>query len=310
MNIITKADRRRRRVAAIGMWDGVHRGHRFLIDYLLLEGKNRGLTPAVVTFSDHPKRTVSPDDAPMMISTLDDRVDALADAGIEDIIILSFNERMRRQSARKFLERLKKSFGVDTLVVGFNNRFGRDCTDGLSEYRAIGDDIGLEILASPEFKGIKDKHVSSSIIRDHIAGGRVEEAAEMLGRPFMMRGIVIEGKRLGRTLGFPTANLRPSIPNQLIPGGGVYAAYVTTPDGRRRPAVVNIGYRPTVDDPSLVDPELSVEIHIPDYSGYLYDDEITVEFVKRLRDEKQFKNTDRLRDAIAADIRKALKTLA
>ncbi len=309
MNIITKADKKRRRVAAIGMWDGVHRGHRFLIDYLLLEGQNRGLTPAVVTFSDHPRRLVDPERAPRLLSTLDDRMEALGRAGIEDVILLSFNERMRRQSARKFLERLKKSFGIDTLVVGFNNRFGRDCTDGLNEYKVVGQEIGLDVVGAPEFKGVGNKAVSSSIVRQRLAEGHVEEAAEMLGRPFELLGTVVEGIRLGRTLGFPTANLRLAADYLIVPGNGVYACFVTTPDGVRRPAVVNVGYRPTVDNTDTDTPALSVEIHIPDFSGYLYDDELNVEFISRLRDEKQFKNTDMLARAIAADIKKALKIL-
>ena len=310
MNIITKADRRRRRVAAIGMWDGLHLGHRFLIDYLLLEARNRGLTPAVVTFSDHPKRVVDPEKAPMMLSTLTDRVDALGAQGVVDIILLSFNERMRRQSARKFLERLKKSFGVDTLVVGFNNRFGHDRADGLKEYQAIGNEIGLEVVAAPEYRNPDNQTISSSTIREHVAAGRVEEAGRLLGHPYGLRGIVVEGKHLGRTMGFPTANLRPSATNILIPGTGVYATYVTTPDGKRRPAVVNIGFRPTVDNPELSSPELSIEIHIPGFTGYLYDDELLVEFMHRLRDEQRFKDINQLRKAIGLDVSDTLRRLA
>lgn len=309
MNIITKADKKRRRVAAIGMWDGVHRGHRFLIDHLLLEAGMRGLTPAVVTFSDHPKRVVDPEHAPLMLSTLADRVEALGAAGIVDVILLSFNDRMRRQSARKFLERLKKSFGVDALVVGFNNRFGHERADGLKEYYAIGREIGLEIIPAPEYTGIDGLSVSSSKIREHLNAGRVEEASRMLGRPFSLRGIVVEGKHLGRTIGFPTANLRPSSHMTLIPSSGVYATFVTTPDGTRRPAVVNIGVRPTVDNPDLSDPELSVEIHIPGFTGYLYDDELLLEFIHRLRDEKRFDNLEDLRRAISLDVSDTLRRL-
>ena len=311
MNIITKADKKRRRVAAIGMWDGVHRGHRFLIDYLLLEAGNRGLTPAVVTFSDHPKRVVSPEQAPQMLSTLSDRVEALGAAGVVDVIMLTFNERMRRQSARKFLERLKKSFGVDTLVVGYNNRFGHERADGLKEYQAIGKEIGLEIVAAPEYKGIGEESVSSSKIREKLYSGQIEDAARMLGRPYSLRGIVVEGKHLGRTIGFPTANLRSTSGMALIPGSGVYAAFVTTPDGVRRPAVVNIGVRPTVDNSDeAASPELSVEIHIPGFTGYLYDDELLLEFIHRLRDERRFETLDDLRQAISLDVSETLRRLA
>lgn len=315
MNVLRKADRRRHRVAAIGMWDGVHRGHRFLIDYLLLEAGNRTLTPAVVTFAEHPKRLVNPEKAPRLLSTLEDRLGLLEDAGVEDVILLTFNNTLRRSTARRFLDRLHKSYGIDVLVVGFNNRFGHNRVDGINEYRRIGDEIGLEVIEAPEFKG-SDMHVSSSAIRDQLAAGHVEKAAEMLGRPYMMRGVVVEGNRLGRTLGFPTANLRPSVEEAVLPGGGVYAGYVSTPDGERRPAVINIGYRPTVKaenqtkQDSERDDRLSIEVHIPNFTGYLYDDEITVEFVARLRDEKRFKSLDKLKDAIAADVKRLEKIVA
>lgn len=301
MNIIRKSDKKRRRVAAIGMWDGVHRGHRFLIDYLTLEARARGLAATVVTFTDHPRRLVNPESSPMMLDTLDDRLDRLSEAGVDDVVLLEFNKSLRRSTARRFLERLHKSYGIDVLVVGFNNRFGHNRKDGIEDYRRIGDDIGLEIVEAPEYRG-SGTHVSSSVIREHLLAGRPEKAAELLGRPFTLRGIVVEGKRLGRQLGFPTANLKPSSSLTIIPGPGVYAGHVTTPDGARRPAVVNVGFRPTVDNSLLVSPDLSIEVHIPDFSGYLYDDEIAVEFAKRLRDERRFKDLDKLRRAIADDV--------
>lgn len=307
MNIITKADKKRRRVVAIGMWDGVHRGHRFLIDYLILEGRNRRLTPSVVTFSDHPLRIVDPERAPRLLTAINDRMDLLGAAGVEDAIVLSFNERMRHQTARKFLERLHKSFGVDLLVVGFNNRFGHNRKGSLEEYREIGREIGLEVIGAPEFKGT-DEAVSSSVIRDYLAKGDVVKAAELLGRPYTLRGIVVEGNRLGRTLGFPTANVRPTSELTIVPGNGVYAVTVTTPDGIRRPAVLNIGHRPTVsaEHDAAGEGPVSIEVHIPDFTGYLYDDELAIEFDRRLRDEKQFDSLEALKKAIAADV-KSLK---
>lgn len=305
MNIITKADKKNRRVAAIGMWDGVHRGHQFLIDYIRLEGHNRDLVPAVVTFSDHPLRVVDPERAPRLLSSLEDRMEALERAGAEDVILLSFNDKMRHQTARAFLQHLHKSFGVDLLVVGFNNRFGHNRKGSLDDYRKIGSEIGLDVVGAPEYRG-HDDVVSSSKIREYIAEGKVEKAEELLGRPYLLRGIVIEGQRLGRQLGYPTANLRPTSENAVLPGDGVYAAFVTTPDGERRPAVVNVGHRPTVSDPA-VPTNVSIEIHIPDFTGYLYDDELAVEFVRRLRDEKKFKNLDQLKKAIEKDIRELKK---
>lgn len=308
MNLITKYDTSARRIAAVGMYDGVHAGHRFLIDYLGVEARSRGLVPSVVTFSRHPLTVVRPLEAPALLNTLDDRVRLLSEAGAHDIILLSFNESLRRMSAREFLTLLRKRFAIEALVLGFNNRFGHDHIEGMEQYRAIGRETCVEIIAAPEYRG-PGAPVSSSIIRRHLTEGRPDEAARLLGSPYAIRGKVINGKKLGRTLGFPTANLAMPPAPVLIPKAGVYAAYVTTPDGQRRPAVVNIGYRPTVSDTGSATRTLSIEAHIIDFVGYIYDEEITIEFISYLRSEKAFPTTARLAAQVKEDISAARKLL-
>lgn len=310
MKLITKPDTTARRIAAVGMYDGVHLGHRFLIDYLCVEARGRGLRPAAVTFSRHPLSLVRPLEAPALLSTLEERVDALGRAGAQDVILLSFNDKLRRLPAEDFLRLLRRNFGIDTLVLGFNNRLGHDRLEGLDTYRTIGEKVGMEIIAAPEYRG-PGAPVSSSVIRRHLAEGRPEEAARLLGKPYSLRGRVVGGNRLGRTLGYATANVEPLDASMLIPKPGVYAAWVTTPDGERRPAMVNIGFRPTVSD-SASPADLTIEAHILDYNGYLYEEQIEIEFMRYLRAERRFSSTDKLArqlDDDAKSVRKLLKKL-
>ena len=308
MNLITKQDTSARRIAAVGMYDGVHAGHRFLIDYLGVEARSRGLVPAVVTFSRHPLTVVRPLQAPALLNTLEQRVSLLGEAGAQDVILLSFNDALRRMSAREFLGALKRKFAIEALVLGFNNRFGHDRPDSMDQYKALGQEIGVEVITAPEYRG-PGAPVSSSAIRRHLMEGRPEEAARLLGGNYTLRGKVINGKRLGRTLGFPTANLELPAASLLIPATGVYAAYVVTPDGVRRKAVVNVGYRPTVSESEGESKQLSVEAHILDFVGYIYDEEIAVEFVKYLRPEKTFSTTAKLASQITDDIATTRKVL-
>lgn len=308
MRIITGSDRSTRRIAAVGMYDGVHLGHKFLIDYLRLEAGSRGLTPAVITFSRHPLSVVRPLETPGLLTSLDDRLRQLGEAGAEDIIMLTFNDSLRRKSAREFLKMLHRSYSIETLVLGFNNRFGHDRPGAFEDYKTIGAEVGVEVVAAPEYRGAGSP-VSSSVIRRHLLNGAPEKAAEALGHPYRLRGMVTHGESLGRTIGFPTANLSPSDQASLIPKAGAYAAFVTTPDGVRRPAMVNIGFRPTVSDPDAPG-RLSIEAHIFDFVGYLYDEEISVEFVSFLRPEKRYSSLEKLTDQLKADATKARKVLS
>ena len=308
MNLISSPDTSRRRIAAVGMYDGVHLGHRFLIDYLGVEARSRGLVPSVVTFMRHPLTVVRPMEAPALLDDVEDRVLKLADAGAEDIIMLTFNDRLHHMSAEKFLGRLKDRYAIDALVIGFNNRIGHDLPATVEQYQAIGSKVGVDIIPAPEYRG-PGAPISSSNVRRYLAEGDVEKAAVALGSNFSLRGIVVDGKHLGRTLGFPTANIRPNNPDTIIPRQGVYAARVTTPDGKRRNAVVNIGFRPTVDGDTPGESKLSIEAHIIGYQGYIYDEEVKVEFVKWLRPERRFGSTDKLSAQVKNDISEALKYL-
>lgn len=292
----------KRRIASIGMYDGVHRGHRRIIDFLKEEGEKRGLAPTVVTFRQHPLSIVRPEDAPLQLGTVAQKMQWLAEAGIDDCILLDFSEQMRRLTARQFLKRLKTQYDVDALVVGFNNRMGHDRVGSIEKLREIGAELEMEILAAPALHS-GPLPISSSSVRRLLCNGNLKSANNMLGRPYAIEGTVVSGKRLGRTLGYPTANIAPTLDNVQLPTPGVYAVGVTLSDGTRRYGMANVGYRPTVDGDTS--PTLSIEVNIFDFLGYLYDQTLVVEFVERIRSERRFATLEKLKSALAADERKA-----
>ncbi|MCM1518981.1 MAG: riboflavin biosynthesis protein RibF [Pseudoflavonifractor sp.] len=287
------------RIAAVGMFDGVHRGHRFLIDFMRREGEARGLAPTVFTFSPHPLSVIRPGSHPRLLSTPEERRQRLLDAGARYVEILDFDQDLRNMTSRDFLAMLHDRHEVRALVMGFNNHFGSDRPEGLDSYRATGRDIGVEIVGAPEYDGDSGP-ISSSIIRQMIARGDVAGASTALGRPYTLGGHVGGGKQLGRTIGYPTANLLPDSDDLLIPAPGVYACEATLPDGTTRPAMTNIGHRPTVDGE---DGPLSIEAHLLDFTDDLYGRGLALSFVSRLRDERRFASLDELREQLGNDSR-------
>ena len=304
MIITERHDHTRRRIAAIGTFDGVHLGHRHLIDTVCASGRELNLTPSVVTFSNHPRRLVDPGFRIDMLMNLDERIKSLTEYGIEDVILIEFDASVRAMSAREFIRRLHSDYDVDALVMGFNHRFGSDRIADFEQYRAIGAEEGVMVIPSDEYVPDCARSVSSSAIRRMLREHHPEQAAEMMGRPYSITGIVEHGKELGRTIGFPTANVSPVNPDQLIPGNGVYAADVIMPDNTRRRAILNIGHRPTVD---TADAPISIEAHILDFDGDLYGQTVTVEFLRFLRSEQRFSSLDGLRRQLEADAAEARK---
>lgn len=305
MELISKPNTDRRRIASVGMYDGVHLGHRFLIDYLKIEASARELTPTVVTFFEHPASVVNPSQAPKRLSTPEERAYLLGDAGVCDVVILHFNDKMRHLTAKQFLAKLHKRYGIDALVVGFNNRFGHNRTDGIDQYHEIGKEIGLDIIAAPEYSG-KYAPVSSSRIRQLISEGLIKEANQALGRPYSIRGTVITGNQIGRKLGYPTANVEPSDAEMQLPREGVYSALVRTSDGERHPAMLNIGRRPTINSGDGNAP-ISIEAHIHNFTGDIYGQAIEIEPIELIRQERRFPTLDKLTAQLKKDARKTKK---
>lgn len=272
----------RKRAAVVGVFDGVHAGHRHLLRQLAEEASRRGLEPVAVTFSRHPLELVRPESVPPRICPLDERISRIKEQGVEPLL-LDFTEELRGMRAAEFAELLCRQ-GVELLMMGFNNRIGSDrlCGRELSG-------LPLEVVVASE---LPCGGVSSSEIRRAVSEGDMERASELLGRHFSVEGEVVDGRHVGRTLGFPTANVSVA-PGQLLPPAGVYEAIA---GGHK--AVVNIGCRPTLDNGN----DITVEAHLLDFSGNLYGQTLRVEFVRRLRPEVKFASLDELKSQIKRDI--------
>ncbi|MEG2179832.1 MAG: bifunctional riboflavin kinase/FAD synthetase [Bacteroidales bacterium] len=286
--------------ACIGFFDGVHLGHRFLIGELITEAKRRGMASAIITFRNHPRTRIKSDFTPQLIQSFEEKMEKLAKTGIDYCFVLDFTPELREYSAKEFICRiLRAQMNVGLLVIGYDHRFGKNRTDGFEEYCGYGAACGMEVMKEPDYSP-NGMHVSSSAIRRALAEGKPELAACLLGEPYRMTGRVVRGSQIGRTIGFPTANIEPSEGHQIIPRQGVYAARVEV-DGGCYEAMLNIGSRPTVADAG----KQSIEVYLFDFNGDLYGKKMTIHFIAYLRPERKMESLEDLKlqlnkDQIAA----------
>lgn len=279
------------RAAVVGTFDGVHCGHRFLLRTLRREAQARGLQPLALTFSAHPLELIAPERKPPELTSAAERRRLIEAEGV-GVEVLDFNDALRRLTAAEFLAMVRERYDVSLFLLGFNNRIG---SDRLAASELAGKTVGgVEVLAAEEHPGFS---VSSSLVRAALAEGDIESANAMLGRPYSIPGRVVTGRQLGRTLGFPTANIETA-PGAALPATGVYVGRML---GHK--AVVNVGRRPTVE--GRFDAPLSIEAHLLGFSGNLYGREVSLEFLGRLRGECKFASLDELKAAIANDIKEA-----
>lgn len=273
-------------IATVGTFDGVHTGHRHLLAELKTHARRLGLRPAAIVLDTHPLQIVRPESAPPQLSTFEERKAAIEAEGVE-VIRLSFTPQARKESSEQFMRRIHDEMGIKALLVGHDNRFGCDRENGLEHYRECGKQIGLEVIEATCLPG-----VSSSAVRRELAAGNIEAGNRLLGRRYELKGTVVDGAHLGRSLGFPTANLRVEAETALVPPPGVYATLIFADEmGDFRPAMTNIGHRPTV---AQTDAPLTIETHIFDFSGNLYGKNVRLQFVGRLRDERRFESLEAL----------------
>lgn len=289
------SDTEARYMAAVGMFDGLHSGHLFVLGQLRRLAAERGLRPMVITFRRHPADTLAPTKAPKLIMGPAAKAEAIRSlAAIDTVEVTDFTPRFAAMTAAAFLSLLKER-GVAALAMGFNNHIGSDRLDA-DAARALGI---IDITALPPCPG--DESTSSSALRQAIAEADFDTAARLLGRPFSIEGTVVGGKQLGRTIGFPTANISPELSDrQLLPPDGAYAADIAIDgDSTTHRAMVNIGIRPTVDHTAA--PVRTIEAHILDFDADIYGRHTTLTFRRRLRPERRFDSLDALRAQLTLD---------
>jgi riboflavin kinase/FMN adenylyltransferase len=285
-------------VLALGNFDGVHRGHRKILERLQRVAVERSATSVVMTFEPHPPRIVRPDKAPHLLMTTKQKLDEIAAVGVQGTAIVRFTPELSRWDPETFVRIVLVDWlRVAEVWVGANFLFGHDRTGNFSLLRALGGQYGFKAEKIDPIR-YKEFVVSSTRIRRLISEGRVDEAGALLGHQYYIDGVVVAGDHRGRTLGFPTANVCSE--NELLPPNGVYATTVTI-GGTVRPSVTNVGVRPTVDDSGRT----TVETHIFDFNRDLYGSAVRIGFVQRLRDERAFDSLDALKYQIASDCSRA-----
>lgn len=279
----------------IGNFDGIHLGHRHVIDMLKRVAAERGLRPVVITFDRHPRALFDPKFEPEYLTTVQEKEMLLRDAGV-DVKVMPFTQQLADTTARDYMRRLYDDMDVRLLLLGYDNRFGkRNEYETFEDYQRYGSELGIEVLRADAID-VAGSRVSSSYVRHLVREGRVDDASQCLGYLFSIAGTVVEGHREGRKIGFPTANINAPY-GKIVPANGVYETE-TTIDGQRYKSVTNIGTRPTYDNGD----QRSIETHVIGFDGTLYGRVITVGFVRRLRDEIPFASPDDLRKQIDLDV--------
>ena len=285
-------------VLALGNFDGLHRGHLKIVERVRRGAVEHGGTPMAMTFDPHPPRVVRPDKAPPLLMTLPQRLDALDRAGMRAVAVVRFTRELSQWEPETFVRTVLVDWlHVSEVWVGANFLFGHDRSGNFSLLRTLGQRYGFRADKIDPVR-YKEFVVSSTRIRRLVAEGRVDEAGALLGHSYALAGTIVEGRRRGRELGFPTANLRTD--NELIPPNGVYATTLTV-DGIVHAAITNVGVNPTFGDNGAT----TIETHVLRYNRELYGQRVQLGFVQRLRDERRFDDVDALRAQIEADCRRA-----
>lgn len=281
-------------VATIGMFDGVHLGHQYVLQQVMKTARERGLQSMAITF-DHTLRKE------LLLTTLDEKQALMQQLGIDRTEVLPFTDALKMMTAREFMQKvLKERFDVRVLLIGYDNRFGYGRSEGFADYVCYGRELGIDVVQLSA-----QGTVSSSLIRQQLKEGRVAEAAHLLGHPYLLEGRVEHGEHIGTRLGYPTANLMPSDGQQLIPASGVYAVRVTLDhQPTLYAAMMNIGHRPTFDGQHT-----TLEVHVFHLNENLYGHQLTVHFIERLRDEQRFDSEEALVHQLESDAREVKKLL-
>ena len=288
-------------VATVGFFDGVHLGHRYLIARMKERAQPAGLKTAIITFAFHPRKVLQQDYQPKLLTGFDERLQLLASTGIDYCYILPFTREFSEITACDFIQQvLRKQLKVKELLIGYDQKFGKDRADAYEQYVGYGQACGMtveQIEKRPETGG----HISSTAIRRMLAEGKIREATAALSYPYTLEGIVIHGNHLGRTIGFPTANLDLDDKDKILPREGVYAVNVEV-EGQRYKGMAYIGKRPTVTSAG----EQRVEVNIFDFDKDIYGEHVRIEITEFLRPDIRFNDLDQLKAQLSQDRRDAM----
>jgi len=289
----------------IGNFDGVHKGHQYVIDRLKEIGRERRLRTIIVTFNSHPRTLFDKDFVPRYLTTIVEKTALLRQSGVDEVRVMPFTHEFANTTAHDFMEHyLRDGMGVKVLLLGYDNRFGkRNAEEDFQTYREYGRELGIDVILA-DAKDIEEQgksiRVSSSHVRHLVIEGRMEEAAQCLGRPYSISGIVVHGREEGRKMGFPTANILPP-ERKLLPPNGAYETRVTIEgreDATPMAAMTNIGRRPTFDETGQ---NITIETNIFDFNEDLYNKNITIQFIRMIRPEQHFSSPEALRQQLEKD---------
>ena len=290
-------------VATIGFFDGVHLGHRHLINQVKMAASLNGWCSSIITFPVHPRQVIQSDYQPSLLSSPEEKVELLGTTGIDNCILLPFTRELSQLTAWEFMQLLYDKYKVRMLVIGYDHRFGHNRAETFEDYCRYGRELGIHIMQATAYTQEQDK-VSSSTIRRALLSGEISTASKYLGYNYFMQGTIVSGYQVGRKIGFPTANLKVDCPNKLIPAIGVYAVRVSV-NGQNYKGMLNIGHRPTINNGT----DLSIEVHILDFGGDIYNQPMRIEFIDFLRSEAKFHSVDELVLQIQKDKEAALQVL-
>ena len=291
-------------VITIGTFDGVHLGHQLIISTLITEANKANGESVIITFHPHPRKVVSSVVTGIrLINTLDERIELLSKIGVDHLVVVPFTEYFANQTAEEYIKYfLVEKFKPNTIIIGYDHRFGKDRTGNylLMVQKAIEYNYTLKEIPEHLLDAVK---VSSTTIRNALLHGQIEEANKLLGYAFFFTGQVVHGNKIGRTIGYPTANLKSHNEEKITLGDGIYAVYVTVV-GKKYKGMLSIGFRPTVDGKKRV-----TEVNIFDFDEEIYDQTIKVEIKKHLRQEVKFNSLDELKQQLHTDKENSLKCL-
>jgi riboflavin kinase/FMN adenylyltransferase len=291
-------------VLTVGTFDGVHRGHQRVLECMAQRGNEQGLSSVVVTFDPHPLEIVRKEAAPPLLTLSSEKIEVIAESGINYLAIVPFTKKLQRYDAAAFVDQiLRQRFHVKHLVIGHDHGFGRGRAGDVQVLRRLGETRGFTVEVVSAVDGIDGVPISSTMIRQAVAAGELERAAQLLGRAYSVSGRVQGGDRRGRLLGFPTINLGAPSPRKLLPPAGVYAVRAQTHLGPFG-GMMNLGARPTFGDETV-----AIEVHLFDAEGDFYDRAVRVDILARLRDTKKFDSAESLVAQLREDEQQARRAL-